>query len=345
MKLSQYFQYTPNISYYVSEISKIEGRLQTASFSVDHRLSLYQQSLAEASYYSTKIEGNPLTLKQVTESIRAKKKYKPTRSVKEVINYAKTRQFIFDPQIHFTLDNLLKSHDILLNGIVLKSMRGVCRTSQNVIKDASSGKIVYMPPEHSEVRWLLKNLIQLCHSRKDSLIVSALFHFHFESIHPFIDGNGRLGRLWANQILFKAGFTFVELVAIEKFHENHRKKYYESLHQLQGDLFYNISPQLDLTLWVEYWLEGLLFSVQEAEARIFKIRNSENFDMLEGRLQHSIKLFQQHKKLSASQYEVLLGVARTQAVADLLKLIKARFIKKVGGGRSTVYVYISQIKV
>ena len=107
-------------------------------------------------------------------------------------------------------------------------------------------------PERTDVPWLMKELTTLCLKMKptQALIISGLFHFHFESIHPFFDGNGRLGRLWSSQILFKSGFSFVEFAALEKYHELHRKKYYETLHHLQGDLFYNISEKLDLTVWL-----------------------------------------------------------------------------------------------
>lgn len=343
MNLSTNYKYSALIVKNISEISKIQGELSVSHFSVNEKLIFRQASIAESAHYSTKIEGNTLTLKQVTDSLnRNKSKEKLTREFKEIINYAKAQQYLMQPNIELNEKSLLKSHDILLSGILLKSMRGRYRTMQNAIKDVKTGKLVYLPPQWSEVKILMKELLRICKAQltfpSEAIIVSGIFHFHFESIHPFIDGNGRLGRLWSTQILKKNDFSFVELSALEKYHEKYRSAYYENLHKMQGDLFYNISSQLDLTPWLEYWSESLLFSAKEAYAKTQKSSLEFDSTLLDTRLVAAQKLFTIHKKLSADQYQLLAHLGRTQAVEDLNKLIKLKFIKKVGGGRSTFYI-------
>lgn len=343
MILSSNFQYSSKIVGNISEVSNIQGELSAKNFDFTSKKISHQQSLIESAHYSTKLEGNTLTLKQVTEVLAGESKVKKSiREIKEVVNYAKAQQFTINQKTKLNEVNLLKSHDILLSGILIKSMRGRYRKIQNMIKDLRSGNLVYLPPESKDVKGLMNDLFKLSRisrlSTPEVIIKSGLFHFHFESIHPFIDGNGRLGRLWSTNILLNGGLTFTEFSALEKYHEINRSQYYTELHNLQGEVFYNIPKNLDLTPWLEYWTDGLLFSAKEARQRMFDIPISNEETLLESRLVNAKKMFLTHKKLSAEQYQTLTQLGRTQAVEDLNKLIELKFIKKVGGGRSTIYL-------
>lgn len=343
MSLSKNFQYSSEIVRLLAEISSIQGEIngQTISFEKAQEITTLSQS--ESAHYSTRIEGNKLTLKQVTTALESQKKTKSSRDLKEVVNYAKTRRFIFQSSVKLSEKNILSSHSMLLKGIVLASMIGRYRKQQNAIRDSQTSGLVYLPPEWTDVPEQMSSLIQICtlpNNKSEAMIISGIFHFHFESIHPFMDGNGRLGRLWANNILKSSNMNFVEYAALEKFHEMNRGEYYSRLHSLQGDLFYNISPNLDLTSWLEYWLAGLHFTAQEALERLSKRRTTQDEIFLDSRIRYAMSLFKKHKKLSADQYQTITGMGRTQSIADFNKLIRMKFIKKVGGGRSTVYILI-----
>ena len=83
--------------------------------------------------------------------------------IKEILNYSKTRNFLFDKSnsnFVFTLDLILEAHKILLQGIVTGKLRGYLRLDQNVIKDAKSNSIVYIPPDFNEVKTLMNSLIR-----------------------------------------------------------------------------------------------------------------------------------------------------------------------------------------
>jgi len=139
-------------------------------------------------------------------------------------------------------------------------------------------------------------------------------------------------------LLNKNNFSFVQLAAIEKFIEKNRATYYESLHHHQGNLYYNIPKNLDLTYWLEFWLECLLETAHEAQQKVSTTEQLSNEELSTTRLEAAVKLFQKHKKLKASEYAEICNLGRTQAVEDLGYLIHKKIIKKVGGGRSTVYV-------
>ncbi|MEQ1665907.1 MAG: Fic family protein, partial [Bdellovibrionales bacterium] len=197
---------------------------------------------------------------------------------------------------------------------------------------------VYMPPEYRDVANLLENHLvwmnrELIKKEISPFILSAIFHYMFVTIHPFMDGNGRLARLLSNYILLESGFEAIKYSSVEKFFEANRKQYYNQLQQHQAHQFYQIPNPIDLTLWIEFVLDQYEQSFSEA---LLRMQNFEN-ESSDERIQKGFLIFQRHKRLKASEYENIMGLGRTQAVADLNELIKRKLIIKRGGGRSTVY--------
>jgi Fic family protein len=201
-----------------------------------------------------------------------------------------------------------------------------------------------MAPEWQEVTPLMKGLLTWLRSQMkvgtSSLLLAAQFHFEFVTIHPFMDGNGRLARLLTNSILTKGGYDLERHAALEKQHEQSRREYYRALRSLQAGNYYNISPNQDIKLWVVYWLRCVERTYDEALQRLSGYSAEVSFEQshfAEDRIKKAEALFLRHIKLRASEYADLLNLGRTQAVADLNALVKAGKIEKEGGGRSTVY--------
>lgn len=337
------FLYNSEIVKLIAEISRCNTLIETqgSNYRADQGWALL--SLAESAHFSTKIEGNELTLKQVTEILQTKKiKIIKTRSLQEVINYSKARSFLLDKlNIKMSLDTLLKTHDLIMRQLVTSGLRGKYRRAQNVIKDAQSRKITFMPPEAKDVPLLMLELFRTVEKYNKSdgpLIASAVFHFGFVTIHPFMDGNGRLARLFSNYILEMGGVRFIQFSTIEKQHESDRVKYYAHLHNLQGFNFYDIPNDLNISSWITYYLNCVLAAAYEAVQRVQKNKVNEfKADFSVERLDLAQTFFEKYKKLSAREYETLAHLGRTQAVSDLNELIKLDKIIKVGGGRSTKY--------
>jgi Fic family protein len=275
----------------------------------------------------------------------SRSKIKTTRDLKEIMNYSKARKLLDEVALKNTkLDPnlILKVHDVLMQGIVTGKLKGHYRNAQNIIKDASTGKIVYLPPEFEEVPALMQDLViwveRSLAERTSALLVAAIFHYRFVTIHPFMDGNGRAARLITNYILLRANSTVGRYAAIEKQHEHDRKSYYLELKKLQAHNFYDIPEGINITSWIEYWLTCMHKTYKEALNRVRKTEPNDTDTMLmEPRLQKAVSLFRKHKKLKASEYGLIMGVARTQAVEDLNTLVEAGIIIKTGGGRSSVY--------
>ena len=149
---------------------------------------------------STAIEGNTLTEEQVTAVLEGKKVVAPRREVDEVLGAAAAYEAIerIDP---LKVKDLLKVHKLMMGGLV--ETAGAFRTEQVGVVDGA-GNVIHMAPPAAQVPKLMKSLFRwLRESGAHPLVKSCVFHYEFEFIHPFQDGNGRTGRYWQTAILGK----------------------------------------------------------------------------------------------------------------------------------------------
>jgi Fic family protein len=303
----------------------------------------------DAVHFSTKIEGNTLSRDQVTQALQVsqtKKKLKaPTRELNEVLNYSRVRRMMREWSLKAKPLNdgwVLEHHAELLKGIFKGRLRGHYREAQCVVQDSRTRSIVYMAPEWRDVPPLMKGLLGWLRKQRQEgmspLLLAAQFHFEFVTIHPFMDGNGRLGRLLTNGILFAGGYDVERYAALEKQHELDRARYYHALRSMQAGNFYDIPEGQNIQPWVEYWLRCLLSTYEEALSRVVGTVAEVSLRFHDDdRLSKAEAVFRRHQRLKASQYADLMGLGRTQAVADINVLLDAGVVERVGGGRSTVY--------
>lgn len=335
----------------IEAISRRQGELfsHPHTFLEAHRIE--SVATIDAVHFSTKIEGNALTRDQVTQALESKGKTKvPQRDLREVLSYSRARRMARDWSVQkrpFGDTWVLEHHAELLKGIVRGRLRGHYRQAQCVIKDSKTHSIIYMAPEWQDVPGLMSGLLSWLRKQSKAgaspLLLAAQFHFEFVTIHPFMDGNGRLARLLTNGILLLGGYGVERYAALEKQHEKDRRGYYHALRTLQAANFYDIPPKQNIASWVSYWLRCLLATYDEALSRVtasagVSFRLSEDLPQIqEDRIRKAESLFIRHKKLKAAEYADLSGLARTQAVADLNALVESGFLERVGGGRSIMY--------
>lgn len=329
-------------------ISRKQGELSAQKRGIHDDLRIENVATIDAVHFSTKIEGNALTRDQVTQALESKKKIQaPLRELHEVLNYSRARRMVREWTMKKKPFNdawVLEHHSEILKGIVKGRLRGHYRNAQCVIKDSRSHAVVYMAPEWQDVPALMKGLLSWLRQQRTSgmspLLLAAQFHFEFVTIHPFMDGNGRLARLLTNGILLAGGYDAERYAALEKQHEKNRAGYYRALRSLQTANYYDMPPGQNIQSWVTYWLNCLSLTYDEALTRISGMPSKTELSLdfsADERLKKGESLFRRHHRLRASEYADLVGLARTQAVADLNLLVEAEVIERVGGGRSTVY--------
>lgn len=203
---------------------------------------------------SLEIEGNTLTEEQITALFENKRVIAPQKDILEVQNAIKVYEQLnaFNP---FEVKDLEKAHSILMNGLI--PLAGKLRTTNVGIVKGS--KIEHIAPNGTMVKGLLNNLFDYLAKDKDLILIkSCVFHYEFEFIHPFLDGNGRMGRLWQTLILMEQ-YPVFEFLPIESLIKKQQTEYYRKLSE--SDKKGNSTPFIEFMLGViSDSLDGLLLS-------------------------------------------------------------------------------------
>ena len=186
----------------------------------------------------------------------------------EVHNYIKAMNQSIDNLHDFPVSmRLLKqSHKQLLSGARGKNKGpGEIRTSQNWIGGASINSAHFIPPHHQHLAEVLGDWEQFWHNNHTTpvLIKIALCHYQFETIHPFLDGNGRIGRLFIILQLIEANFLTRPILYLSSFFEKNRQSYYQALDTVRQDN--------NLDQWLIFFLEGIATTAQQAKKTLRQI--------------------------------------------------------------------------
>lgn len=243
------FHMTDKMTFLIAEISEQVGRitvLQEGTLSPhlrrENRIRTIHSSLA--------IEHNSLSLEQVTAILDGKRVLGNPNEIKEVQNAYEAYELMLrlDPS---SVDNLLKAHKLMMNGLVPEN--GKFRSGGVGVFDGEV--LIHMAPPAEFVPEHIHNLFAWYqHSEIHPLIKSAVFHYEFEFIHPFADGNGRMGRMWHSLLLGKWKELFFWL-PIEELIQSRQKEYYDTLGAAD--------KQADSAGFVELMLEIIRDSLKE----------------------------------------------------------------------------------
>lgn len=182
-----------------------------------NRIRSIQSSLA--------IENNTLSLEQVTDVIDGKRVLGPQDDILAVKNAFTVYKLLpkLDP---FSLEDLKKAHGVMMQGLIERA--GELRTSSVGVID-EQGKVLHVAPPDDMVKGLMEQLFGwLKTSKMQMLIRSSIFHYEFEFIHPFADGNGRMGRLWQTALLASWKPMF-EWIPIESIIKDNQEEYYRAI--------------------------------------------------------------------------------------------------------------------
>jgi len=170
------------------------------------------------------IEGNTMTIAQITAIIENKKVIGPEKDILEVKNAIAVYDYM-DQLNPFNFDSFCEAHGILMNGLI-ESAGKLRNKSVGIVKGA---EVAHLAPPFEMLKSLMNDLFDYLNNDEDLILLkSCVFHYEMEFIHPFIDGNGRMGRLWQTLIL-KSSYPVFEYLPIETLIKKRQKQYYESL--------------------------------------------------------------------------------------------------------------------
>lgn len=231
-------------------VVEISHKLGTLQLEYERNLHLRKENRIRSIQSSLAIENNSLTIEQVTAIIEGKRVLGHPREIQEVKNAydAYDEILTYDP---YSVMDLLKAHQLLTQDIIGEA--GQFRSKDVGIFDAQ-GQLVHMGARPQFVENLVKDLFKWAKSdNTPALIKSAVVHYELEMIHPFADGNGRIGRLWQNVILSHWNTIFAWL-PIETMVYAHQQDYYQKLAEADR--------QNDSTIFIEFMLEMILETLE-----------------------------------------------------------------------------------
>ncbi|MFW0717906.1 Fic family protein [Pedobacter sp. N23S346] len=302
-----------NVSEKIGEINAVQLNRPPAELRKSNRIKTIQSSLS--------IEGNTMTEEQITALINNKRVLAPQKDILEVKNAIEVYDMLhhFKP---FKIKSLLEAHKILMNGLILNA--GKFRTGNVGIVKGS--KITHVAPQGNMVNGLLSNLLDYVRYDEDPILIkSCVFHYEFEFIHPFADGNGRIGRLWQTLLLMNKHLVF-EYLPVESIIKTEQNKYYEALNK--SDRLGHSTP------FIIFMLESILKALNS----LYQIPN---ISLLE---EDRIAIFKEaigKKPFTRKDYlQYFKTISAATASRDLKSATEKGILNKIGDKRLSSYTFV-----
>lgn len=308
------FQITNKIIDDVSEISEQIGRL-SAHNHLSANPNLRRTNRIRTIYGSLAIEQNTLSLEQVTAVLNGKHVLAPPKDIAEVKNAYEIYERLdeLDP---YSVDDLLTAHGIMMRGLVDES--GMFRTRLVGVVN-QDGQVVHLGTLPQYVPDSVTELLDWTkHSDLHMLIKSCVFHYEFELIHPFADGNGRVGRLWHTLLLSKWNPTFAWL-PVESIIHDRQQDYYNAI---------NASNNAgESTAFIEFMLSAIKASLIDA-TKMSDDMSDEKTDKKTLRLKKIEQFLRTHEYIMNADVRELCGVSAATANRVLAGLTETGVLKK-----------------
>lgn len=316
IKMKPAYEITSLILKYISSISEKIGEVN-AKYLVKTNPTLRKQNQIKTIHSSLSIEGNTLTEEQMTAILENKRVVGPQKDIIEVLNALEVYQNLNILKHHSEKD-FLKAHKMLMKNLIENPGKYRIK-SVGIVKGS---KVEHVAPPYGNVPFLMKDLFQYLKDKSEiSLIKSCVFHYEMEFIHPFMDGNGRMGRLWQTLIL-KEEYSVFEFLPFETLIAKNQVAYYNSLSASD--------KEGKSTKFIEYMLGIIDESLNEL------LKNSTKKLSDEERIQIFIENFTAifTRKDYLNYFKELSSATASR---DLKKAVENGIILKTGDKKTTVY--------
>lgn len=264
------FTITNQILNNISKVEAAEEVIRHAPLLPLWEKQFKEDAIVRAAYHGTHIEGNMLQKEEAKDVLLGKTIIARPRDIQEVINYRKVIELI-DEEASKKIEKIteqlvLKLHRILTEKTLSVEQSGIYRLKQVIIRNSANGEITFKPPTPLEVPFLMKEFIYWLNSDSSkqihTVLKAGIVHHEFVRIHPFIDGNGRVGRALATLVMLLGGYDIRRFFSLEEYFDRDAIAYYEHLQKASAG---------DLTSWLEYFSFGAAVEFTRIKEKILKL--------------------------------------------------------------------------
>ncbi|MFZ2205969.1 MAG: Fic family protein [Microgenomates group bacterium] len=307
-----------------------------------------EDAIVRAAYHGTHIEGNMLQKEEAKDVLLGKTIIARPRDIQEVINYRKVIELI-DEEASKKIEKIteqlvLKLHRILTEKTLSAEQSGVYRLKQVIIRNSANGEITFKPPTPLEVPFLMKEFIYWLNSDSSkqihTVLKAGIVHHEFVRIHPFIDGNGRVGRALATLVMLLGGYDIRRFFSLEEYFDRDAISYYEHLQKASAG---------DLTSWLEYFSFGAAVEFTRIKEKILKLSKDVKMkDKMGGQqiflTERQIKIIEYIQEIGYLQNKaftsIFPAISEDSVLRDVQDLVKKNLLKKIGSTKSARYVSV-----
>lgn len=327
----------PEVNSLLSEANRLIGELNAFSQIIPDVDFFITMHIMKEATKSSKIEGTKTNMDEAL--IKDKEDINPDKRDDwgEVQNYIKAINKSIEDLVELPISNRLlkQTHEVLLSGVRGKhKLPGQFRKSQNWI-GATLKDAIFIPPHQNEVQDLMSDLENFIHNEKiyvPHLIRIGLIHYQFETVHPFLDGNGRLGRLLITLYLVSKKVLLKPSLYLSEFFEKNRAYYYDNL------MTARISN--NLTQWLKFFLVGVI-ETSKSSIEVFKmilsLKSKLETDVLPklgskaNRGQQLLKILYQAPILSTKDTASILNISTSTANRLIMDFVKLGILHEYTG--------------
>ncbi len=338
------FSYTSKIVRPLTKISASREIILNSPLIPKWEVTLRREAIILSAHSSTSIEGNRLSLDQVSDLAFGREVMAARKDKQEVLNYLKVLENLdkLTEGDEITEQGILNIHRMLTADTLENSSDcGVYRNRYVVVGNRLTGEIIFRPPENEEAPGLVRELVEWLNSEEakelDPIIAAGVAHYEFVRIHPFVDGNGRTARVLATQVLYLRGFDTKQFFCTDDYYDSDRPAYYSALESVN-------QKTLDVTNWLEYFAEGVAVSIDAVKERVVRLSSERLREAKRGQIalterqMQIVEFINTAGKITSSDIQRMFKISRQAAHKEIKALIELGVIKSQGVGRATYYV-------
>ena len=338
------YSITPDILNNLIKTAEAKAVVDNAYLVPKWEVVLRREALIKNAHASTAIEGNPLSLEQVSELAMGRDIMATRKAKAEVLNYLKVLEDlpVLAEDGKITEKVILKIHRLLTKDVLENPEdSGVYRNRQVVIGNRRTGVITFRPPDTKDVPILMREFVKWLNSKEASetnpVLTAGMSHYEFVRIHPFIDGNGRTARALASLILYLKGFDTKRFFALDDYYDSDRQSYYRALQSVD-------SKTLDITEWLKYFTYGVALEIEKVKERVLSLSSDLKRKQLKGQIalterqMRIVERINDYGHITNKTIREMFKLSDEGALKEIKKLLAIGVIKAEGKGRNIRYL-------